>query len=262
MGAPDIKLENINNFRDVGGAVTTDGRRVRTGRIYRSGHLAGASDTDIDTLAALGLRLVIDFRGPVDIAHEGEDRLPDGVERMSLPMFDAQTTDDVRRLFSQGDPASIMERFGEGRAFEVMKEVAATLVTHPERCEQFGQMVRRLAEPDGTPALIHCSAGKDRTGWAASLVLLTLGVDEGEVIAHYLESNARNPYRSAAMSRLQEAGIDPEIIVPFITVHEDYVRASLTALEETWGGIDGYLHDALCLDDDLLHTFRQALLTA
>jgi protein-tyrosine phosphatase len=239
---------------------TTDGRRVRTGRIYRSGHLASASDSDLESLARLGVRVVIDFRGPVDIAHEGEDRLPPGAERVSLPMFDAATTDDVRRLFAGGDPEAIRERFGDGRAFEVMKRGAVHLVTHPERCDQFGRMVRRLAEPDGTPALIHCSAGKDRTGWAASLVLLTLGVDEGEVIAHYLESNAHAPYRSTAMNRMRDAGIDPEIIVPFITVHEDYVRASLAALEETWGGLDGYLRDALCVDDEVVAAFRRAML--
>src|SRR5204863_9411978 len=160
----------------------------------------------------------------------------------------------VRTLFSQGDPAAIAERFGEGRAFEAMKSVAIDLVTLPERCDQFGQMVRRLAHPDGTPALIHCSAGKDRTGWAASLVLLALGVDEGEVIAHYLESNTH--YRPATTSRMRDVAIDPDIVKSFVTVHEDYVRASLTALDEMWGGIDGYLHDGLCLDDDVLDTFR------
>ena len=86
-----------------------------------------------------------------------------------------------------------------------MKDAAAQMVTHPERCDQFGQMVRALSESEGTPALIHCSAGKDRTGWAASLMLLTLGVDEGEVIAHYLESNARMVDRSSAAARLREA---------------------------------------------------------
>src|SRR5205814_7353234 len=192
---------------------------------FRSGHLATASDSDLDALARLGIRLVIDFRGPLDISHEGTDRLPSGATRMSLPMFDAATTNDVRTLFSQGDPVAIAERFGEGRAFEAMKTVAIDLVTLPERCEQFGEMVRRLARPDGTPALIHCSAGKDRTGWAASLVLLALGVDEGEVIAHYLESNAR--YRPAPSLRARQIDVDPDIITSFVTVHEDYVRASL-----------------------------------
>ena len=255
-----IELESVGNFRDLGGAATTDGRTVRTGRIFRSGHLAQATDADLDALTQLGLRVVVDFRGPTDIAHEGDDRLPAGAERMSLPMFDAATTEDVRNLFSQGDPVAIAERFGEGRAFEAMKDLGTKLVTLPERCEQFGQMVRRLAQPDGTPALIHCSAGKDRTGWAASLVLLTLGVDEGEVIAHYLESNARLGYRSTVAQRLEGTGIDPEILMSFITVHEDYVRASLAALDEVWGGIDGYLHKGLCLDDDVIDAFRASML--
>jgi protein-tyrosine phosphatase len=121
-------------------------------------------------------------------------------------------------------------------------------------------MVRHLASEGGTPALLHCSAGKDRTGWASSLVLLSLSVDDGEVIAHYLESNARTGYRSNALERMKAFGVEPDVIIPFVTVHEDYVRASLTALEETWGGIDGYLHEALGLDDDLLDAFREVML--
>jgi protein-tyrosine phosphatase len=253
-------LEGVSNFRDLGGATGAGGRQVRTGRIFRSGHLAGATDADVAVLAGLGIRTVIDFRGPIDIAHEGEDRMPAGADRLSLPMFDPATTGDIRTLFAAGDPVAIAARFGEGRAFQAMKAGAIQLVTHPERCEQFGAMLRCLAGEGGTPALLHCSAGKDRTGWASSLVLLSLGVDEGEVIAHYLESNARLGYRSNAVERMKALGVDPDVIVPFVIVHEDYVRASLTALDETWGGIDGYLHEALGLDDDLLEAFRQTML--
>ena len=255
-----VPLEKIGNFRDLGGHRTREGRRVRTGRIFRSGHLAAATDADLETLAGLGVRVVVDFRGPGDTEAEGQDRLPAGAEHVQLPMFDPSPKEDIRAIFSTGDPQVMQDRFGDGQGFEMMRRGAASLVTHPERCEQFGVMVRRLAAPDGTPALIHCSAGKDRTGWAASLMLLALGVDEDDVIAHYLESNNHRPVLTRDGGRSPIGGFDMSLLEPFLAVHEDYARASLDALEAGWGGIDGYLRDGLCLDDELLARFRQVML--
>src|SRR4051812_2896111 len=127
MTGTQIKFEQVSNFREVGGVTTRDGRRVRTGRIYRSGHLGNATDADLAALAELGLRGVIDFRGPLDIASDGEDRPPDGVERISLPMFDPATTDDIRKVLATANPEHIHEHFGDGKAFELMKTGAAHL---------------------------------------------------------------------------------------------------------------------------------------
>src|SRR5438309_1094176 len=120
-----MQLERVLNFRDLGGFHTNDGRRVRTGRIYRSGQLARATDNDLDTLTGLGIRLVIDFRGPGDVAAEGEDRLPAGAEHVQLPMFDPSGQNDLRTLMASGDTDVLIERFGDGRAFELMRTLAA-----------------------------------------------------------------------------------------------------------------------------------------
>lgn len=253
-------LTNITNFRDVGGASTKDGRQVRTGVLFRSGHLADASDDDLRRLAHLGIRTVIDLRGPTDIASEGRDRLPDGARLVSIPMFERDGP-DIRAVFESGDQVAFEELFGDGRALELMVAGAAEMVTSPARCQEFALLLESVAADGATPSVIHCSAGKDRTGWAASLILTALGVDRGFVEAHYLESNDhRREENRARLDVLRRAGIDPTWIEPLLGVHVECVDASLGAVDEHWGGIDGYLYDGLGVSEDLVDRLRRHLL--
>jgi protein-tyrosine phosphatase len=252
-------MQGVRNFRDIGGHRTVTGARVRTGRIYRAGHLADATDDDLRALEQLRIGVVIDFRGPTDIADEGDDRLPPGARLVSIPMFDPARGADIRTLLYEGAPEVVAETFGEGRALEAMARGAANLVTDTTRVQQYGEMLRTIIEADA-PAIIHCSAGKDRTGWAASLMLLALGVPEQTVIDHYLESNLHRREQSDRFEQFTRAGIDPSILEPFFGVREEYKRAALVALDERWGGIDGYLYDGLGMTDAELSRFRDEML--
>jgi protein-tyrosine phosphatase len=252
-------LEGVINFRDVGGHRTRHGRLVRTGRLYRSAHLANATDADLEQLEQLGIRVVIDFRGPRDIEDDGEDRLPNGAELVSIPMFDPARGADIRDILYSSPPAELAAHFGEGRALEAMLRGSRSFVSSTERAEQFGHMLRTIVAA-GAPALIHCSAGKDRTGWAASLVLLALDVPDDALIAHYLESNQYRRKQGGRVDQLVAAGIDPAILEPFFGVREEYLRASLAALDEHWGGLDGYLARGLGADTALLDDLRAWML--
>jgi protein-tyrosine phosphatase len=252
-------MQGVRNFRDIGGHLTASGARVRTGRIYRAGHLADATDDDLRTLEQLGIGLVIDFRGPADIADEGDDRLPPGARLVAIPMFDPARGADIRTLLYEGPPELIAETFGEGRASEAMARGAANLVTDTTRVEQYGEMLRTIIEADA-PTIIHCSAGKDRTGWAASLMLLALGVPERTIIDHYLESNQHRRDQTDRLAQFRRAGIDPAILEPFFGVSEEYKRAALSALDERWGGIDRYLHEGLGITDAEISRFRDEML--
>jgi protein-tyrosine phosphatase len=188
---PVLELRSIVNFRDIGGHRTRSGRSVRRGCVYRSGHLAQASEGDLERLRGAGIRCVIDFRTTGDMAGDGGARLPGGARRVHLPMGDpSRAATEIRTLLFDGDRVTMEAQLGDGGAEQMMLDAARALVL--ERTREYGEMVRTLAAEDALPAIVHCSAGKDRTGWAASLLLLMLDVPEEAIVAHYAESDVQS----------------------------------------------------------------------
>ena len=121
-------FERVANFRDMGGHRTHDGRRLRSGVLFRSGHLGRATDADVQRLAALGLRRVFDFRTQTDIRMDGADRLPPGAEHVQLPMPDPARGEDIRELIAS-NPERLQELFGDGRAAALMVRGAAHIAS-------------------------------------------------------------------------------------------------------------------------------------
>ncbi len=243
----DHRFEQVFNFRDLGGHTTYDGRRVARGRLLRSGHLGHASESDLAILSGYGLQRVFDFRTESDIEAEGADRLPPGATNVRLPMPDPTKGADIRRLMTENPPEKLPEIFGGGRAEAMMRASAAGLVR--ERREPYALFLRELAKQDACPALFHCSAGKDRAGWAGSVVLLSLGVPEEQVIEQYLLSN-----RAAAeiIERNRQSGREAwsnEIFAPLIGVRTEYIESSFAAVREDWGDFDAYLHEGLGISE-------------
>ena len=253
----DHRFEQVFNFRDLGGHTTHDGRRVARGRLLRSGHLGHASESDLVILSRYGLQRVFDFRTASDIEIEGGDRLPPGASNILLPMPDPAKGGDIRKLMNDNPQDKLAEIFGNGRAEAMMRDAAAGLVR--ERREPYSLFLKELARKTAVPALFHCSAGKDRAGWAGSVVLLTLGVPEEQVVEQYLLSNRaaaeiiehnRTPGREKWSSAL----------APLIGVREEYIQSSFDAVRQEWGDFDGYLRDGLRITDAEREGIRANLL--
>lgn len=253
----DQKFERVANFRDMGGHTTPDGRRLAPGRLLRAGHLADASDADVARLEGYGLRRVFDFRTAADIAQEGKDRLPSSAENILLPMPDPAKGADIRELMIGTTVDDLHGIFGEGKAESMMIESAAGLVR--ERREPYSLFLKALARPGHVPALFHCSAGKDRAGWAGSVVLLSLGVPEDQVIEQYLLSNRAG---DEIIARQAEAGNSfwHEALAPLVGVREEYIQSSLNAVAEDWGDFDNYLHNGLGVTTEEREALRKNLL--
>jgi protein-tyrosine phosphatase len=249
---PLPKLDGVTNFRELGGIPTRDGGRVRWRRIFRSGHWGGASEADLQVMRELGIGRVFDFRSDLDLSYDGHDQLPDGVDHTRLPTTDPAMAVDIRELIRTGGIEKLREMFGEGGAAAYMTQHAGQLVT--ERLDIYRGFVRGMAEPDSPAVLFHCSAGKDRAGWAGSCVLLALGVDEEEVIEHYLLSNKHFKMDQGDRDRVDsEVG---ELLRPLMGVRREYVLASFAAAHEAFGSIDDYLRKGLGLSDRELDQLR------
>ncbi|MDJ0851893.1 MAG: tyrosine-protein phosphatase [Myxococcota bacterium] len=252
-----LPLDGADNFRDLGGYATADGRRVRWGRLYRSNDLSGLSASDRRYLSRIGVRLVCDFRTD----REREDK-PDRVEPsealelLDLPVEQRGVDAGVmaRRILTGGIAELGME--------QTMRDAYRAFVV--EHAETWAALLRRLARPGSLPALVHCTAGKDRTGFASALVLLTLGVPRETVFADYLLTNhyrerfQRLVMRWAPVVSLFRTRADD--VRPLLEARRAYLETSLDAMEELHGSVDGYLEKALGVDASLRAALERNLL--
>jgi len=254
-------LRCVTNFRDIGGHPTASGTRMREGLVFRSGHLANMDEQDRGALEGLGIRTVIDFRTGADIATDGGAALPPSTRRVHAPMGDpAKAPTDLRALLDSADPDALSHYLGDGQAVEIMNAAVEALVL--EQREGYARMLRALAEPEGMPAVIHCSAGKDRTGWGASLLLLIAGVPDATIVAHYVESNVHRVDENARSLAAVPPGIDPEWMRPFFEVRAEYAETGLRTLRAHWPDVDAYVVEGLGVESAVLEALRDRLLAS
>lgn len=261
-----LGLERATNARDVGGYRTADGRRVRRGLVYRADALSRLSDADLVRVGELGLACVVDFRHLVEIRSGGADLMPATPpgRLVSLPLFDPEH--DVFLTVSAvltGTVDSVgLARFADGGGEAAMRDIYRWFVSSPMGREGFAATLRLIAEPGGLPLLYHCTAGKDRTGWASAVLLTALGVDRATVTADYLRTNhLMQPENTARL--LTQRGRVPDAlgILPLLEARADYLDAAFDEADRRHGSFDGYLREGLGLDDSVLDRLRAALLT-
>ncbi len=257
--SPTLGIRSVPNLRDVGGRPTRDGRAVRTGLLYRSGALQRLDGSDLEAFERLGIRRVHDLRG----AREREaapDRLPEGTAYVSGDVLADWTDGSPDRIFAWfDDPAAAREGLGDGRAEALWIEQYRRLVTLPSAHAAYGRLFRDLADGANRPALVHCSGGKDRTGWAAASLLLLLDVAPDIVMADYLRSGWHEDGSATAMMRdLAARGGDPELWRPIFTAEPRYLEAALDQVSVTFGSIEAYFAGGLGVDPATQEALRAA----
>lgn len=200
------ELAGVRNFRDVGGLPTVDGRRVRYGRLFRSGHLAHATEEDAAFLSSLGLHTIFDFRNAADQKLEGPDVELPGVRNVNLPLTDPADGSEFWKMVRDGDVEQLRGHLGDGKAANRMIGSYRTIVK--ERTAEHSHVLHALAE-DSVPALMHCAAGKDRAGLSIAVTLLALDVERDAIVADYLESNATHRRYKVRRNGSSEAARSP-----------------------------------------------------
>jgi protein-tyrosine phosphatase len=263
-----LGLEKATNARDLGGYRTADGRSIRHGRLFRANALNRLSDADVAAIGKLGLACVIDFRHQREIELIGPDRLPSPAPRVvPLPVFDPDH--DVFTAVSAvlrgraGEEALVhlREDAKSGGAAAMMVELYRRFVYAGDIRTIYSAAMRLVADADELPLLFHCTAGKDRTGWLAALVLTALGVDRDTVMADYQRTTQLNADgRDYMMSTISARVAEPSIILPLLEARQEYLEAAFDEADRRFGGMDGYLRDGLGLTDAELTALRVNLL--
>jgi|WetSurMetagenome_2_1015567.scaffolds.fasta_scaffold70019_3 protein-tyrosine phosphatase len=251
-----LVLEGVENFRDLGGYAADGGRRVRRGLLFRSDAPDGLTESDHEALALLGIRLVCDFRGGGEKRREGTRWRAPEPEYWPLPIVPG--VNDVEFL----------QRLRDAPSPDTARAAMLSLYRGMpiESAGQYKALMARIHAGD-LPLLFHCSAGKDRTGLFAALLLTALGAPPDVVMKDYLLSDeylrdSRTVRRLVGVMQrlLGIEGSVADVVMPFLTVERQYLEAAFAAIAAAHGTVDRYLEEALGLDAMALAELRQRLL--
>lgn len=223
-----LPLDGCFNFRDLGGIMTTEGRYVKWGKLFRSDDLSQLSDKDLNYLTGISLISIVDFRTESE-KKSADDRKPSSVKEMYAYSITAGNLSNIEELF----------QMTEAEATQFMIDMNQELVSDPAAIKQFKEMFALLQNEEHVPLVFHCSAGKDRTGMAATLILYALGVDEETIRAEYLLSNQ---YLSDKYAPLIAEHSNAE---PVFVVKEEYLQAGIDLIKEQHSSVEEFLTDSL-----------------
>lgn len=246
-----VKLQGAVNFRDLGGYTAADGRHIRWDRVFRSADISKLTDSDLVVLKDKHMASVVDLRG-VQESQQAPDRLNPGVDYILCPAGSDNALGDWMKAItaikteSQGD--SMM------KSYYLKTEFLA---------DRYKPLFDRLLNlSDDKALLFHCTAGKDRTGIGAALLLYTLGVPYETILSDY---TATNYYRSkenekAVHSMVQGMHISEPVARGMMGAKEEYLEANFNAIKQRYGSIDNFLRGPIGLDDAKIKRLKDKFL--
>lgn len=253
-GSRVLALEGGQNFRDLGGYLTSDGRSVKWGKVFRSGHMALLTTADIDYLSKLQIRTICDLRATRERRSE-----PTQWHQVANINYWARDYDggfgELRQLLGSGHPTP-----QDARA----AMIAGYRRLPFEQAAAYRELFARLAEGE-VPLVVNCSAGKDRTGTAAALILSALRVPMETIVEDYLLTEEVLDIRRLFPPRAQErrsklANHSTEVAAAVLKADANYLYAAFEAIRDRHGTMATYLCDELGVTENMLGSIQQHLL--
>ncbi|MCP3773359.1 tyrosine-protein phosphatase [Paenibacillus sp. MZ04-78.2] len=234
------------NFRELGGYPSAAGGRVKANKLFRSGELSELKPEEVEYVHSLGLSFICDLRS------EGEQQAKPnpvvaGVKNRSNPAMGG-----VVNMQNLSDVFNTMMANGQGG--DPLLDAYKKFVTDPQSRQAYRTFVRSLLDSEGRPVLWHCTAGKDRTGFAAAIVLLLLEVPIETIVEDYMKSAAcRQEANEKLLAKVREAVQSEEQLVwvrALLGVKPEYLLASLEEMRWVYGSTDNYIAEGLGISDE------------
>ncbi|RJO80009.1 tyrosine-protein phosphatase [Nocardia panacis] len=241
--ADQFAVSGTFNFRDTGGLRTVDGGKTRRGILLRSAQLTGLDTVGQATLRDMRVSDVHDLRAIPEIDYHGSDNLPAEI-RLHITPFDSR--------MGQQPPHEAQT----DSAREHMHEVYRMFPLLPEANSAIVRLADSLVDGAGA-VLVHCAAGKDRTGWAVASILRAIGVGEADVLADFLLSNAAVPSLRTMLGAKLSAG--EQLSEDILGVREEYLAIGTASALAAHGSMEGYFA-AIGLTPQLRERLRTRLL--
>ncbi|MFC9789367.1 tyrosine-protein phosphatase [Rhodococcus sp. NPDC127528] len=235
-----VRLDSAKNFRDVGGYTTTDGRKVRTGLVYRSNRLDSLTDSDLAKLTAANVTLDVDLRNASERA-EAPDRLPPGVRYQVADVVGLDNGVWFHEFVPLTLGRALIDAAVSGSSNIGQSVGYPFMVSYHGSDIAFGDLLKAIAHNDSGATMYHCTAGKDRTGWSTAVLLTLLGVPRDMVNADFMASNTYLGRTDA--------------------VDLSWLDAAFDQMNRIYGSFDKYVRDGLGLDRATIDALRAKLLT-
>lgn len=241
-----LPFDGIENFRDFGGYDTACGRGLKEGVLYRSANHAHASDTDLARMSELGVAVIVDLRRPREREREPSKR------HLAFGGHVIENHDEG----DHGDWADLMPNYPTIDAEWFRNdslEFYRKAVHEPRHVDLFRRYFQALADAHG-PVVVHCAAGKDRTGMICAFTHHIAGVHRDDMIADYLATNdesrigARVEFLGPYIERLTGHVVTEDALRVAVSVHESYLDAAFEEIAVSHGSLDGYLEQVLGVD--------------
>lgn len=243
---------NIHNLQDLGGIKNKDGQQIKWGTLFRSGKLSDYTKKDEPLAKALHLKTICDFRQANDVKEEPDNWFEiDKINQVSIPIGDPNFTIDAffEEISQDGFvPQKMMQNANKEFAMDYQ--------------EEYKKFFQVLLNQDNYPMLYHCSAGKDRTGFATALLLSVLDVDRKTIIDSYLLTNYY--FHDFIEENLQKVatykGVDESIMRPLMGVEKSYIETAFKTIEDNYGTVENYLCKVLNVCDVEVEKLKKMLL--
>lgn len=247
-----LSMDGSYNTRELGGYKTTDGKSVKWGVLFRSDKLSDISLEDQKYLKNLGIQRIVDFRSKAEKT-EDPDKIPDGMTYIEMP------------IEVDGAMRTKIEAILKG---EINRNVKDFLIEANEEFIKnyshiYSKFLKDLAK-EQKPTMFHCTAGKDRAGFAAAITLIAIGVSKEDAINDYMKTNEYTAKRIDEMiSKIELMSLyqtDGELLRPLLGVEREYLEAAFKAAENEYGSIENYIRSGLNISEKEIQQLRSFLL--
>ena len=253
-----LNFEGIANFRDLGGYETADGRHTRWGALYRSGNFSTASRGDNAVLADLGLTSLVDFRSAAEKEeepHQFPDPLP--FELVEIPTMDGGDHSVADEIIARIESGNFSDFDPDAFMISANRQFANTFTP------QFSEFIQVVLKANGQPVAWNCSAGKDRTGFAAAILLRILGVPMETILDDYAlskEYSLTARQKELMLLRLFKGDEAADKLAVLLGVEKPWLHAAFNEIDKQYGSFDVYVEQALGLGPTQVHQLRNSLL--
>lgn len=249
----NLQIKSVLNFRDIGGARLAGGKHIRRGVIYRSADPGRISREDIGKIKALNIRTIVDLRALSEV--KGKTKIPEGIEKISMPLD-----------FEEATKERLLPHIRKRGSFKEIDEVVRSLYIEmlDASVPVFRQVVKLLLSDERRPLLLHCRAGKDRTGIIIALIHLALAAERESIIDDYIKSNeSLIPYfkKRLLLRKIISLGRFPsENVLHVLEVKKENIELIIDRVNNHYGGIESYFDPAAKGSTDLIK-LREIIVT-